>query len=382
MKIAIHTLHLHSNYGGILQAFALQTVLTRMGHNVIIYNRFLNIDETSTLLKPYIWIRRFVSKYLLKRYRGSIFQGDYANNQKIIINTYTRPFVEKYINEYYVRQYDKLSQNGVEAIVVGSDQIWRKIYYSITGDKRVENSYLDFAKDWNIRRISYAASFGTDVWELTPEETKAVSDLAQRFDAISVREKSGVDLCKNYLKVNAIQTIDPTMLLNSYDYIDLIDCRKFLNANKGSIMTYVLDEDENNCLLINDITRALGLPINKTNVQTYSADLPIEDRIQPPVEQWLAGFADAEYVVTDSFHACVFSILFKKPFIVIGNEERGQTRFNSLLSLFCLENRMVKSTDIEDSINVLKSPIDWNSVYDKLDAMRLSSINFLVENLK
>ena len=105
---------------------------------------------------------------------------------------------------------------------------------------------------------------------------------------------------------------------------------------------------------------------------------PLETRVQPPVEQWLRSFRDAEYVVTDSFHACIFSILFRKPFVAIGNPKRGMSRFRSLLGMFGLADRLVLSP--EDSFS--DADIDYDKVYRRLETLRGKSLAFLENNLK
>ena len=101
--------------------------------------------------------------------------------------------------------------------------------------------------------------------------------------------------------------------------------------------------------------------------------------MQPPVEKWLRGFYDAQYVITDSFHACVFSILYQKPFVVYGNKHRGMARFHSLLAIFGLEDRLV--TTPEEALDVIARPIDWNYVNTQLTKWRKKSLNFLTSSL-
>lgn len=101
------------------------------------------------------------------------------------------------------------------------------------------------------------------------------------------------------------------------------------------------------------------------------------DFIQPSVEKWLRAFMDARFVITDSFHACVFSILFHKPFIVMGNEYRGNTRFDSLLNMFGLTDRLVTDGQVRpEHFEPLPA-----SVYHKLDEWRQSSLAFLKDNI-
>lgn len=333
MKIGILTLPLHTNYGGILQAYALQTVLGRMGHEVEV------IDTPNIKSSPSLWtIGKRIIKKLLGR-KVSLFLEKKYNKEFPIISQYTQLFVDKYIHRKVVNTPEELQEDDFDAIVVGSDQIWRPKYYG-----KIENAYLKFAKDWNIKRIAYAASFGTDEWEYTPHQTARCGELLRMFDAASVREASGVGLCKEYFGVEAKHVLDPTMLLNKEDYIKLIETAG-TPKSKGTLLNYILDDTPEKRALIEQIAKDKGLVPFRVNSRVEDHNAPLEERIQPPVEQWLRGFYDAEFVVTDSFHACVFSILFNKPFVVIGNKERGMARFNSLLRLFDLGNRMIVNLD-------------------------------------
>ena len=268
-----------------------------------------------------------------------VFAEHYHNTTYPVISQYTQPFIDKYIHRKVVNSPEELQESDFDAIVVGSDQVWRPKYYG-----KIENAYLGFAKGWNIKRIAYAASFGTDDWEYTDEQTKECGELLKKFDAISVREASGVTLCKEHFGVEVQHVIDPTMLLYKEDYIRLIEAANTPKA-KGTLLNYILDETPGKKELIEQIAKDKSLVPFRVNSRVEDHKALLKERIQPPVEQWLRGFYDAEFVVTDSFHACVFSILFGKPFVVIGNKKRGMARFESLLKMFGLEDRLVSCSE-------------------------------------
>ena len=368
MRIGIITLPLHTNYGGILQAYALQTVLERMGHEVCL------IEEKRLLRLPLWKAPLSYGKRILMNLTGHpfpIFYEQKVNRERPIIQQYTDYFIHKYIKRRIVNSFSEIIETDFYAIVVGSDQIWRPKYFP-----QIEHAYLDFTEGWNIRRIAYAASFGTDEWEYTDCLTENCSRLIKRFDAVSVREKLGVDLCRDHLNVKAIHVLDPTMLLDANDYIRLF---KAANTPKssGNMLCYILDETPEKEVLINNIAKKTGLIPFRVNskVENYTAKL--EERIQPPVEQWLRGFHDAEFVITDSFHACVFSILFNKPFIVFGNASRGMSRFKSLLEIFGLTDRIIMGTA---QCNIQTS-IDWNVIIQILNNKRKTANEFLSNSL-
>ena len=131
---------------------------------------------------------------------------------------------------------------------------------------------------------------------------------------------------------------------------------------------------------INIVVKEKGLTpftVNSRAEDTYNKSYSIEEKIQPPVEEWLRGFYDADYIVTDSFHACAFSIIFGKQFLVYGNKDRGLSRFISLLHLFNLDNRIITSS------NNIIIPNDYNVtlVHEILSQQQEKSILFLNSSL-
>lgn len=376
MRIGILTLPLHTNYGGILQAYALQTVLERMGHEVVVF------DTPNKAYLPPLWkLPLSMTKRVLLKGLGKVDRiliEHHSNKTRPVIAQYIQPFIDKHIHRKVIRKFTDLKSQDFNAIVVGSDQVWRAIYFPMWGEKQnIENAYLSFTEGWNIKRISYAASFGTDDWEYTNEQTLRCKALLQMFDAISVRETNGINLCKKYFDVDSVHVLDPTLLLNEFDYSIF-----FQNANTpksdGTLLNYILDETEESKMIISDVAKQKRLEtFSVNNPYEHDESKPLSERIKPSVEKWLRGFYDAEFVVTDSFHACVFSILFKKQFVVIGNKTRGMSRIESLLKMFEIEDRLVTSNF---NVKTLTN-IDYDNVYSLLTNMRKNSINFLQEAL-
>ena len=372
MRIGILTLPLHTNYGGILQAYALQTVLERMGHDVVVFDTPRVTFRLPLWKKPLVYGKRLIKKYVMGNKSTLVFFERKINRDYPVAAKNTQRFISQYIHAKHVSSLGSLNAEEFDAIVVGSDQIWRPKYYP-----KIENAYLEFAKHWNIKRIAYAASFGTDKWEYTPKQTMECSRLIRKFDGVSVREDSAVGLCREHFGVEVKLVLDPTMLLDKEDYIKLFTAAN-TPKSKGTLLCYVLDETPEKSALIQQIADERHLTPFRVNSRVEDHSAPLNERIQPPVEQWLRGFYDAEFVVTDSFHACVFSILFGKQFLVVGNESRGLSRFNSLLKMFGLEDRLVtKDFRMKDC-----AEIDYSQVYQCLKGKRETSMNFLVENLK
>ena len=137
-------------------------------------------------------------------------------------------------------------EGNYDAYVVGSDQCWRPRYNAF-----LSSMFLDFVKGEKTKRIAYAASFGTDQWEFTQEMTSICVPLAQKFDFVSVREDSGLKLCKEHLGVNAVHVLDPTLLLTKEDYTHLIKAENEPQS-KGTLFNYILDPDAAKSAFINN----------------------------------------------------------------------------------------------------------------------------------
>lgn len=376
MRIGILTLPLHTNYGGILQVYALQTVLERMGHEVIVF-----ATPNKAYLPPFWKLPLSITKRVLLKGLGKvdrIFIEHHLNKTLPVIAKYIQPFIDNHIHRKVIRKFTDLKSQDFDAIVVGSDQVWRSIYFiPMWFGQPIENAYLFFTKGWKIKRISYAASFGTDKWEYNKEQTLHSKEALQMFDAVSVREESGVKLCKQYFEVDALHVLDPTMLLDANDYIELFK-QKQTPKSKGNLLNYVLDETDEIENLIKKVASVKKMiPFAVNNPYEGDETQPLNQRIKPSVETWLRGFYDADFVITDSFHACVFSIIFKKQFIVVGNRKRGMARFESLLKMFGLEERLV---DEKVDINTLQS-IDYDKVYNHYGKLKEKSLHFVFENL-
>lgn len=239
LKIGILTLPIAENYGGILQAIALYRLLENEGHDVVL------IYKKS---RRKIW-KDFARRLLLKVPFHN-FMNIKSNNIKNIARLerikFHRPFIEKEIlniskDLYTKHDLEKFTQReNFDAVIVGSDQVWRKAYIN---DKYYKSYFLDFVDGKKVKKISYAASFGKDEWE-GKEDVKDVSKLLQDFTAISVREVSGVDVLKNTFKnENAVNVLDPTLLMSKEFYInEIISKYGTSKVQKGGIVTYVLDE--------------------------------------------------------------------------------------------------------------------------------------------
>lgn len=362
MRIGILTQPLLANYGGILQNYALQTILRDFGHEPITL-RVVPFGVYPYWKRP-LWILKHIATGTL----------DWSNYPPNVVKQRMRQcegickFVEDNIiagimhERYTVRDIKKYR---LEVLVVGSDQTWRPIY----NWKTLYDMFLRFAWRSKVKRIAYAASFGTDEWEFTLEQTKKCKRLIQRFDAVSVREKSAVILCRKWLDYEAEWVLDPTFLLSPERYNEL--CSD-IPCEAPYLFAYMLDITDEKRRYIESMAKLLGL-----SLRIVQADQAVTPDDSP--KDWLAAFRDAAFVITDSFHGTAFSINYGRPFIAIRNSSRGNARFDSLIEDFGVESRVLN--EVPDVAIELPLEIDWESVNEKLDRRRRQSIEYIKRNL-
>lgn len=362
MKIAILTQPLRANYGGVLQNYALQQVLIKLGHTPITLEK--DYYQYVSHFRLFIELpKRLITKYVMRK-RKHIFSESYENKRGDNARRILKPFVFNYINHEYIISFNSIEITDYNAFIVGSDQVWRPMY----NNGLLDNMFLSFIpKELAIKRIAYAASFGTSKWEYNEEQTTQYAELISRFDSVSTREISGVELCHKYLGYkDAVSVLDPTLLLDKTNYLEL--CTNIVPQGDNILFAYILDKNPLIIESIEEIAKRKGLNLKLVSAH---ADCSLS------VEEWLAMFRDAKCVVTDSFHGTVFSIIFNKEFYTIANQARGGSRFSSLLFQLSLTDRMYNSiSEIEINRN-----IDWINVNNKLSQLRDYSILFLKTNL-
>ena len=376
MKICILTQPLHTNYGGLLQAYSLQTVLKRMGHDVL--------TEDRKMPKPSV---KYAIKCQIKRWLGPIRKRYYPSAREVSkIRENTDRFIRENIRTtepIYSKTKEEFRKYRFDTYIVGSDQVWRPLY-----SPYLMNYFLDFTVGQDVKRIAYSASFGTKEWEFSEEETRRAAELLKDFDAISVREDCGVGLCKYYFGVDAVHTLDPTMLLDKEDYLALLKSNCGTKQSGKKLMAYILDASRENDDIKALIASKLGVrlddviePMPKKNFYTCGPK-GLGGCVYPAVEDWLQGFAEADFVVTDSFHGTVFSIIFNVPFITVVNVGRGADRFTSLINMFDLQDRLITSYDEEKISRLIETPIDFSTVNEIRAKAKNESISFLKNALK
>lgn len=364
MKIGIITMPLCANYGGTLQNWALQQVLIKLGHNPITLRFPVMYQNMSSV---HYWTRVFpmqVARYVYYKYKGRKYEmpltiGPWKKNVKGM-----ERFVDDHISvtEYLPNlNMDDVRRYGIEALVVGSDQIWRPVMYDA-----VKYYFLGFTGDSDILRIAYAPSVALDEWPYKSEVTVKLRELIKKFSAVSVREKSSVKLVKDNLGVDAQWVLDPTMLLGIEDYLEI--CKGVQKNKTPFIFAYILDVTKEKQKMVELTARKLACSVRWLTADKVKAD--------DTIERWLANFRDAKYVITDSYHGTVFSLIFQKEFYCFYNNYRGNARMDSLKEISGIEDRFV-NVAVESPWN----KIDYPTVKSNIDKMREKSWAYLKKNL-
>ena len=355
-KIGILTYHYSDNYGALLQTYSLSKLLERKGFEVEVIN-----------LVPHLNLFRKVKK---------VFKNPLTINFK--------KFREKHIKtnpkqSFTYKNISKVDFTQYYAIIVGSDQVWRKGY-----TEGLEYAYfLNFVPD-KVKRISYAASFGLDYYEGNEHDKKIIKKELEKFDLITNREKSGVLICKELFQVKSHCVLDPVLLADNKTF----NFNVKTNHPKAFVTQYLLDPSPKKINLISRIASNLDLPIyinfkqSNKKITLFNSIFKKNEETFPPVYDWISGIKNSDFVITDSFHGVAFSILFKKQFICIINEKRGKTRMLGLLEQLELTDYAISDDDTINQLSIENiKKIDYQHVTNILEKLKTNSISLLIDSL-
>ena len=376
MRIAVVTFfQSQNNYGQILQCYALQQALRKLGHRPYLIRYGFHQQFFHWLkIKNFLTIQGLRATY--HQFKGVIRHGKEASGRGF------DEFRKKHLTKS-LRTYNSLAElqhcpPPADCYITGSDQVWAQLLSK--DDNRV--FFLDFGPK-RTNRLSYAASFALDDY---PADLKGkLAEQLVRFDAISVRERTGVDICKS-VGFDATLALDPTLLLTADDYRKLIE-KPSLSHYCFVYQVNVASKEELWWDDFSDYNRKHGLssvatfanPIYDVNMEFLDG----ADYIYPSIGGWLGYLSEAEYVLTSSFHGVVFSLLFHKPFVVCLRKESmfaGNDRVTTLLDALDLSDRIM-SVDRRTE-EIMPQPIDWGKVDSVLNQKRGDSFNFLRKNLR
>ncbi len=364
MRIGIVTVHSAYNYGAMLQAFATQKVLTEMGHQVQFIDFYpIELEKLNSNQKIDFTLKGIVLFLFLKvsiKHRKKFKRFRKFREQLSLSKRY---FEKKEIYE---------TPPKFDVYLVGSDQVWN-----------MENgmntfNFVDFVKDKTSKKISYASSFGTAT---IPDQHKAkLRELLADFSAISVREADGVEIIEEATGKDAIQVLDPTLLITKDKWEELLPSERTLNYDY--ILIYALNNTEESARLVEAVKKryrlpVVGIPMGYKVPDKYKVDQEIKDA--GPLE-FVSLFKNAKVVCTSSFHGLAFAINFEKTMFVVKHLTRN-SRLDSMLRSMSIENRQHFSPEMIEDLGDQDLFMDFSKITPILDRQRIDSKEFLVKNI-
>lgn len=379
MKIGILTFFSSKdNYGQVLQAFALLSYLQSLGHEVF----FVDYEpvKKKPVRKPgaFNYLKDLLRNYVVKnywKYKSCIFSKKYPRDFS--------SFRKKYLptSGILYKDYQQLQNNPpiADALICGSDQVWNT---DTAPDSTI--FFLNFGAP-EIIRISYAPSFGRN--NKDSNFIQFLSEQLKRFQAISVREEKGLEICKKAGFPQATHVIDPSLLLKANKYQTLFP-KDNIWDKENKIFCYFLNIKQSKEVHWNKI-RTYAKRNNSDIRLTISSGLFPATKLfgdipyyAPSPEEWIHSIHQANYFISNSFHGIAFSIILHKEFIFMpfcGEREFMNERIFSLLSILKLQDRIYNPTKKIE--NQLEAPIDWISVDAILDKERQKSYEYIIKGL-
>lgn len=328
------------NYGQLLQCYALQKYLRDAGHDAYL----IRYNFTSDLKTPIgIKLLKALNPYLVFRHLKHRIKVKKLQEEVRCHNRGFDDFRKKYIHQSDIlyTTYSQLKENPPEAncYIVGSDQVWN--FFLCKGNLQVVHAYmLDFGAEAT-KRMSYAASWSMNA--LSAKLIKEITPLLQRFSYVSVREEKGVELCRQCGYEDAEFVCDPTFLLKADVYRNLYRSEGIQPQKQKYLLLYMLNNEcDFDIQKVYDFAQERGLQVVYV---TGNGVLDKREKCFATIPQWLCLVDNAEYVVTNSFHCCVFSSLFGKQFGVVklkGRHAGMNMRMESLFNQLKIEPRWLQ----------------------------------------
>ncbi len=358
MKIGTITFHYAYNYGSALQAYALKRKLELLGHDVSVINYIYEMDK--------------------KRYNLFRF-NQYSKPYKILVDLISLPNTINRKNNYlkFQKQFLKISDceiltddeltkisENFNCVICGSDQIWN----AECTKKVVPAYFLNFVKNPNILKMSYAPSIAHD--SIPDEYIFDFKLFLSNLDAISVREETGKKILENLTDKKITKVLDPTLLLELEEYINL---EKKVNIDGKYLVLYTLERNKTIFEYAKKIAEQNNIKVvyfNRFNINEFKNGINMFK--YGPCE-FLNLIHNAEYVITNSFHATIFSILYGKKFTTFLTSKSG-SRMNDFLTNLGLQDRIYSDNhDISQDIDYKQANLHLNEERKKsLEYLELS----------
>lgn len=347
-KVGIVTFTNAINYGAVFQTYALQEFLKKREHNVDVINYKCKFIEQC--YSPFYISNKKILNALI---RGIAF-GKTMNSKKKKFDKFCKNYLSL-TDEITSAESMKCISNNYEYFISGSDQVWSPISANFD-----DFYFLPFAK--KEQAFSYAASIGVD--KIDDSFISEYKTRLNKFPFYSVREESAKKILeKIFPKKEVFVHCDPTLLLKKNDWIKIADST---TKKEKYLLVFNVEKEINDLEFAKKVAAKKGLKIYYINDRTIIKDKGIKYIEAPTPNEFLGYFNNADYIVTNSFHGTVFSIIFNKEFAVeIDNKKAKNIRSEGLLDYLNLSERIIKSNDY---INF--KPIDWSKVEEKISLKR------------
>ena len=279
-------------------------------------------------------------------------------------NNYNISFINRTTNLIIIKNnFSEIKQNDYDILMVNSDQTWRRF-----DEHFYDYAFLNFTKNWKIKKFIYGASLGFDYWTLTPDDEKIAKYLLKNFNGISVREKDSIELIKKHIGVHPLLVLDPTLLIDKKYYLNLIKYYKSNNTiNNKYIFIYSIGKNNN----MKTFMKESNLKLNYTIYEYYLNN-------KSTIEEFIYHMTKCSAVITNSYHGTIFSILFNKPFVTFCNKNGEYQRFLTLEYLFGIEKRIFDYNQ-NPNCNLLMEPLKIN--YYLVNKIKKESIKYIKINL-
>lgn len=360
MRIGILTFHRANNYGALLQCYALNRALNMLGHDAEVIDYRQPAIEKSYCkvglqdINPLRPVRFLKSLFLPQTLTRNIRYKRFLSFRKQFINCSEKIF-----------SYDNKLIEGYDVIFIGSDQLWNSKWTNGLDDYYWGN----FRHSVNTIIATYAVSMGKP--EIDEDEKENIKHLLDNFDFLSVRENSLKSLLNNIINKDIKVTIDPTFLLRKEEWMKFVKPEK-----KKYVLIYPLIHTEETINIGKQIAKNHKLDYVIIDYQSHWKPMKNHKQFVDPA-RFLNLIANAEYVVTSSFHGTAFSVIFERQFYSVVARGTTNTRISSLLRKFGLENRIISKEDFPSTMEI----IAYNNLKDRIDILVKKSMDYIIDVL-
>ena len=351
-----------TNYGSALQSWALHQSIKRMDPSVtpvfVDYCPKVHLDKDPLNPGKAMWDQDEESKRLLDLTMPAI-RKNYEKFENFYINRFFHTS-----QKYTYENFTEINRENLDGFICGSDTI-----FCIDEFDGFDDGYYANFPEMKGRSVSYAASFGDS--HFTDDDFNTLNDILQNFKALGIRENQMVPYVKEHVSVPVSRTIDPTLLLTNEDYDALADKRI---ENEPYLLLYARRYNLKMEAYAEKLAKENGWKIVEISLRATNAEKGHRMFYEAGVEEFLSLVKNAEYVVTNSFHGLIFSVQYRRPFVVFSREQ-CDTKIEELLDLFDLRDHLLVSGD------EMHSNIDYEAVHQRIDMARQSSLDFLKKEL-